>query len=100
LNSLLNRREAQYSFNGDTRQRRASGNGVGDRDICGKVAKNLSDWFLESMSAALAAPAIWVAVMRMSKTAVKNHRHLIRCITVLSDDEPLLIVATKPRLSQ
>jgi len=69
--------------------------------MCGKVAKNLSDWFLESMSAALlATPTIWVAVMRMSKTVVKNHRCLIRCITVLSDDEPLLIAATKPRLSQ
>jgi len=31
---------------------------------CGKVAKNLSDWFLESMSAALlATPTIWVVVM-------------------------------------
>jgi len=49
---------------GETRQRRAGGNGVGDRGICGKVAKNLLDWFLGSMLGALLTTlAIWVAVI-------------------------------------
>ena len=44
------------------------------------------------------APGRCVAVMVMSKYAMKNHREIRRCITIVSFEEPLLIAATKPSL--
>ena len=38
--------------------------------------------------------------MCMSRTAVKNYRHLRRCITIASLGEPLFMVAARPWLSQ
>ena len=45
------------------------------------------------------APGRCVAVMVMSKCAIKNHRERRRCITIVSFEEPLLIAATKLSLS-
>ena len=47
----------------------------------------------------LCMPGRWVDVMWMLKVAVMNHRHLSRCITILSFDEPLLMAETRLWLS-
>ena len=45
------------------------------------------------------APGRCVAVMVMSKCAMKDHRERRRCITIVSFEESLLITATNPSLS-
>ena len=53
------------------------------------------------MSAAvLVTPRMWVAVILMLKMAVKNQRHLSRCITISSLEEPLLMASTRLWLSR
>ena len=48
----------------------------------------------------LLTPGIWEVVIFMLKMAVKNQRHLSRCITISSLEEPLLMASTKLLLSQ
>ena len=68
---------------------RVGGIGVCVRDACGCSRWNFSCWFLERRSAkVLSAPGIQDAVMCVSCTAVKNQRHLSKCMTIPSLDEP------------
>ena len=56
--------------------------------------------FLDSISALpLFVPAMCSVTMRISNVATKNHNDLRRCITILSLEEPLVMAATRPRLS-
>ena len=48
----------------------------------------------------LLTPGIWEVVILMLKMAVKNQKHLSRCITISSLKEPLLMASTKLLLSQ
>ena len=57
-------------------------------------------WFLGSMSAAsLLTVAMWVALISMSNSAVKNQRQRRRYIAVVSFAKPLLITVTRIILS-
>ena len=56
--------------------------------------------FLDSISALqLFVPVICSVTMCISNVAAKNHKDLRRCITVMSLEEPLMMAATRPRLS-
>ena len=80
--------------------RRGGGSSVGTHEAWGCRLRNCVAWFLHNISAELfAAPGICVAMICISKKAVKNQRHLSRCITMRSLEEPLLIACTRPWLS-
>ena len=56
--------------------------------------------FLDSISALqLFVSAMCSVTMCLSNVAVKNHKDLRRCITILSLEEPLVMATTRPRLS-
>ena len=88
--------DVQLSICGERRLSRGRGRVVGTREAWGCVDRNSLPLSLESISAALLCmPGRWVAVMLMSKDAVINHKHLSRCITMLSLDDPLLMAETR-----
>jgi len=92
--------EVQSSFFGDTIC--SSGDGIGSRlqENCGCSSRNFSDWFLESISAELfKTPGMCDAMMVILNKAWKNHKHLSRCITIVSFKAPLFMASTRLRLS-
>ena len=77
------------------------GSGMGNWDTCGYWERNWSLRFLDNMVATwLVAAVICSATMSMSYSATKSQRHLSRCITSGCLDEPLLMAATKLKLSR
>ena len=89
----------QLSICRERRLIRGGGMVVGSGEAWGCVARN-SSWSLESMSVTLLCMlGRWAAVMLMSKDAVMNHKHLSRCIIMLSLDDPLLMTETRLWLS-
>ena len=65
------------------------------------VCRNWVLCFLDNISAAvLSTPGMCDAEILTSKNAEKNHRHLSKCMTMGSLEDPLLMTSTRPLLSR
>ena len=99
-NSCRNWGKVQSSSWGETIWEIKSGKWVGCGDKAGLDWRADVNFPLERWSAVVfVAPGRCVAVIVMSKCAMKTHRERRRCITIVSFEEPLLIAATNPLLS-
>ena len=77
--------EVQSRFCGDTICSSDDGIATGVQEYCGCSSRNLPVWFLESISTEVfGTPGMCEAMMMILNSAWKNHKYLIRYITIRS----------------